>query len=190
MTLFNRFAQWLVPKLENWCERTGRTMNITGKQGPMDVYLVRCFLFRSPLFCIYIHRFLRSDQDDPHDHPFDFTGYVVKGGYNEWSYTRYYNLMDQLVLCGTVSRRKEGTWAKRKAQHIHKVIVDQSLPYDRRKEAVLTVIFRGPEKRDWNFYRLFGQPWIGHLARGKGVCSKAKQTVWYEYLGVKPHSRE
>jgi hypothetical protein len=188
MSLFNRAMKWLVPKLENWCERTGRTANITGKQGPMDVLLVRAFLFRSPLFCIYIHRFLRPDQDDPHDHPFDFLGYVVSGGYDEWNYTKYYNLAAQLILSKKKDRRTEGTWAYRPATHIHKVVVDQELPYDRRKEAVLTVIFRGRYKRDWNFYKLFGRPWIDQFLGDKR--QKAIKTIWHEYLGVKSHSRK
>ena len=82
--MFNKFMNWLVPKLEEWClDRPDRVIMISGTDDPENVYLLRSVLFRSKLFCIYIHRFLRSDKDDHHDHPFDFLGYVVKGGYIE-----------------------------------------------------------------------------------------------------------
>lgn len=39
--MLNPFFKWLVPKLESWCERRGKFLTITGKQGPEDVYLIR-----------------------------------------------------------------------------------------------------------------------------------------------------
>lgn len=181
--MFNRFMKWLVPKLEERCLRTGRFCIITGTSGPDEVYLRRMFLFRSKLFSVYIHRFMRSDKDDHHDHPFDFVGYVVSKGYTESVLTGKH---DCLYLCGgrsadlehiydgtfTVSRRREGTWGFRAAEAKHMVILDRSYSNEEYKEAPLTVIFRGPYRREWGFWK------------PTGFKREFEWIEWWTYLGV------
>jgi hypothetical protein len=36
-------------------------------------------------FNIFLHRFLKSDPDDVHDHPWPYATLIIKGGYYEWT---------------------------------------------------------------------------------------------------------
>jgi hypothetical protein len=53
-----------------------------------EPYLERYYLFlkdrkRFP-FNIFLHKFLKSDPDDVHDHPWPYATLILKGGYYEW----------------------------------------------------------------------------------------------------------
>ena len=71
-----------------------------------DDYLVRYYILMKDRsqnfpFNIFIHKFLKSDPDDLHDHPWGFFTLILWGGY--WEYTRegkfwrapgYFNMVD------------------------------------------------------------------------------------------------
>ena len=51
-------------------------------------YLERYYVFlrdreRFP-FNVFVHKFLKSDNEDVHDHPWPFLTIILKGGYWEW----------------------------------------------------------------------------------------------------------
>jgi hypothetical protein len=169
--------KWLVPKLEARLLRQGKVRYIYGKQSedPENVYLRRTFLFRSKLFSIYIHRFMRSDKDEHHDHPFDFLGYIVTKGYHE-SVLHGKECANGLLLTGgyyLTGKREEGTWGFRRAETKHMVMLDR--PYDQTEydQAPLTIIFRGPYRREWGFWR------------GENTDEELNRWVpWWEYLNV------
>lgn len=46
-------------------------------------YLVRWKLLETKLGAVYLHRFLRSDADDHHDHPWPFVSVILWRGYVE-----------------------------------------------------------------------------------------------------------
>jgi len=53
-----------------------------------EPYLERYYVFlkdreRFP-FNVFVHKFLKSDPDDVHDHPWPFATLILKGGYWEW----------------------------------------------------------------------------------------------------------
>ena len=53
-----------------------------------EPYLERYYLFlrdreRFP-FNVFLHKFLKSDPDDVHDHPWPYATVILKGGYWEW----------------------------------------------------------------------------------------------------------
>jgi hypothetical protein len=53
-----------------------------------EPYLERYYVFlkdrkRFP-FNIFVHKFLKSDPDDVHDHPWPYATLILKGGYWEW----------------------------------------------------------------------------------------------------------
>ena len=59
-------------------------------------YLERYYLFlrdrKNFPFNIFLHKFLKSDSEDLHDHPWNFISIILWGGY--WEYT--YELKDEL----------------------------------------------------------------------------------------------
>jgi hypothetical protein len=189
--MLNRFANWLVPKLEAWCERTGRTHYIYGKDQSKKVYLIRNILFKSPWFCIYIHRFMRSDNDrELHDHPFGFLGYMVKGQYTE---TRMFGrtigwpgiyFRDKVWF--KTETRQQGSLAFRPANTTHRVALDREYELEEKQEAPLTIILRGPYTREWGFWEL--------LPGAEGLSADSYENFcrgetyrwvrWTEYLGV------
>lgn len=69
MTLARRLLSWLP------------CMTISNAGAP---YLRRYTLLWTPLFRIYIHEILKSDEDRAlHDHPWPFVSFILRGGYVE-----------------------------------------------------------------------------------------------------------
>lgn len=161
---------WLINKialfLAEWCEKRGKIFKITGGPANETVYLVRYIVLKSKWCCIYIHRFMRSDADDPHDHPWNFFTYVISGGYTE----KYYKtdvamrlLKDGRSLWAATSNiRKPGSLAYRKATDIHQVVLDRSYDMDEIEQAPFTLCVMGPRLRHWGFWPLEkkGTQWV------------------------------
>ena len=68
-------------------EKLGRYRLIPDRRSGED-YLHRYYLFlkereRFP-FNIFLHKFLKGDPDDVHDHPWPYATLILKGGYYEW----------------------------------------------------------------------------------------------------------
>jgi len=71
----------------NWLEKIGRKRVVMDRQNS-EPYLERYYLFlkdrkRFP-FNVFLHKFLKSDPDDVHDHPWSYATLILKGGYYEW----------------------------------------------------------------------------------------------------------
>jgi hypothetical protein len=158
-----------------WCEKNNRVFKIYGDNND-DVYLVRYIVFKSRFGCIYIHRFLRSDADDPHDHPFCFLTYVISKGYTEVCYDRGIPIIKDgsfnSLWTRVVKKRKPGTFAYRRDCDIHQVVVDKDRNIKDIKDAPYTICFIGPRRKEWNFYPL--------EMRGTGSLD------WREYLNMVP----
>jgi hypothetical protein len=189
--MFNKLMNWLVPKLENWCEQTGRMRVITNLNSD-EPYLVRYFLFYSKYCSIYIHRFLMSDHSVPHDHPFSFLGYIVSGEYIEETFhlpsrrssnkpgESWWELDSDCHV--TFAPRKQGTWAWRPANYTHVVhnTDDRKYNLDEKHKAPLTVIFRGPYMKNWGF-------WDIDKSRGFSI----RQWIYHKtYLTGEEHVQE
>lgn len=73
------------PSLLEWARRwlARRPHQIIG--GEDDPYLLRWYVIpRNPVLNVYVHKFLRSDDDRAlHDHPWWFVSLMLKGGYTE-----------------------------------------------------------------------------------------------------------
>jgi hypothetical protein len=139
-----------VEALEDRAERKNRQfviMDDINSDSP-EPYLVRSIVFKSKLFCIYIHRFLKSDLVVPHDHPWPFFTWVVSGEYTEM----LYRLQGGYTKLWKYCSRKAGSIAYRREDDIHRVVIDNPLPVERKKEAVLTVCFIGARGQEWSFY--------------------------------------
>ena len=52
-------------------------------------YLERYYLFlkdrKTFPFNVFLHKFLKGDPDDIHDHPWPYATLILKGGYYEWT---------------------------------------------------------------------------------------------------------
>lgn len=110
-----------------------------------EPYLERYYLFlkdrkRFP-FNIFLHRFLKSDPDDLHDHPWEFRTLILKGGY--WEYTK-----EGKFWRGPLTYRYAplGTF--------HRVELDKNCPY------CWTLFIPGRRVKDWGFETKDG--WIHH----------------------------
>lgn len=104
-----------------------------------SVYMKR-WIFQTPRFGIRLHKICQSDSGrDLHDHPFDFTSVILRGGYVE---TR-----DRLAISGvarvrTKRRYGPGSVVRRSATDIHRLELDRP---------AWTLVFAGPYRRNWGF---------------------------------------
>ena len=132
-------------------ERLGRK-RIVMDRVENEPYLERYYLFlrernRFP-FNIFLHKFLKSDPDDVHDHPWPYATLVLKGGYWEW-----------IPHFDTVGRktgeyqvwRGPGHFRISKANSFHRIELDPDI-------TAWTLFMPGPKQRDWGF--LVKNKWI------------------------------
>ena len=132
-------------------ERLGRK-RIVMDRVENEPYLERYYLFlkdrkRFP-FNIFLHKFLKSDPDDVHDHPWPYATVILKGGYWEW-----------IPHFDTVGRktgeyqvwRGPGHFRVSKANSFHRIELDPDI-------TAWTLFMPGPKQRDWGF--LVQNTWI------------------------------
>ena len=132
-------------------ERLGRK-RIVMDRVENEPYLERYYLFlrereRFP-FNIFLHKFLKSDPDDVHDHPWPYATLILKGGYWEW-----------IPHFDTVGRktgeyqvwRGPGHFRISKANSFHRIELDPDI-------TAWTLFMPGPKQRDWGF--LVKNKWI------------------------------
>ena len=117
-----------------------------------EPYLERYYLFlrereRFP-FNVFLHKFLKSDPDDVHDHPWPYATLILKGGYWEW-----------IPHFDTVGRktgeyqvwRGPGHFRVSKADSFHRIELDPDI-------TAWTLFMPGRKCRDWGF--LVKNKWI------------------------------
>lgn len=126
-----------------WAQARMPDFVIGGQDRP---YLLRHFLIRrNPVFNIYVHQFLRSDDDRAlHDHPWLFNcSWLLAGSYFE--HTPH-----------GVAFRQAGQWKFRWGGAPHRVELTKD--YHRNEVACWTVFITGPRIREWGFH--CPQGWI------------------------------
>ena len=162
--------------LVKYATKHSKRIEIKGKDNG-DLYLVRYLLFKSTPLSIYIHRFMRSDADTPHDHPWNFFTYIVTKGYKEVTYLP--DGEDRGLLKPHESERKPGTLAYRKALDTHKVVNHGDRIYSRDEEhlAPLTVCIILKRHRIWGF--------ITEATKGGRIIGYTWNN-WMDYLGISP----
>ncbi len=105
---------------------------------------------------IFLHRFLRSDADELHDHPWPFTSVILLGGYYEITQAPGWKNGEgptRRVWCSP------GRILRRPANWIRRVEIPEG------REA-WTLIFHGEKVRSWGFWcpSIGWRPWREHLA--------------------------
>jgi len=134
-------------------ERLGRKRVVMDRVND-EPYLERYYLFlkdrkRFP-FNVFLHKFLKSDPDDLHDHPWPYATFILKGGYWEWS--PVYNSKNEKT--GEISKwRGPGHFRFCSAKSFHRIELDPEIE-------CWTLFMPGPQQRDWGFMNR-GQ-WIPH----------------------------
>ena len=119
-----------------WARARQPDFVIGGHEAP---YLLRWWLIpRNPVFNIYVHQFLRSDEDRAlHDHPWVNCSILLEGQYTEHE-----------ILAGGVHRatlRQAGDWRFRwTGRMAHRIELTHSICW--------TLFITGPRYRSWGFH--------------------------------------
>ena len=128
----------------NWLERIGRKRIVMDRQDN-EPYLERYYLFlkdrKSFPFNIFLHKFLKGDPDDVHDHPWPYATLILKGGYYEWvpefnsegykiGEFRHWRSPGHFRICG--------------ANSYHRVELKEGV-------TAWTLFMPGPQTREWGF---------------------------------------
>ena len=135
----------------NTLERLGRKRVVMDRQ-ENEPYLERYYIFlkdrkRFP-FNVFIHKFLKSDPDDVHDHPWPYATLILKGGYFEW--TPIFDGTGKKIA-ETCKWRGAGHFRICKATSYHRIELDPNI-------TAWTMFMPGPQKREWGF--LVNNKWI------------------------------
>jgi hypothetical protein len=135
----------------NTLERLGRKRVVMDRQDN-EPYLERYYIFlkdrkRFP-FNVFIHKFLKSDPDDVHDHPWPYATLILKGGYYEW--TPVFDGKGKKIA-ETCTWRGPGHFRICSATSYHRIELDPNV-------TAWTMFMPGPQKREWGF--LVNNKWV------------------------------
>lgn len=106
------------------------------------VYLARLRIIQTPWFGVYWHNIYQPDGDrHPHDHPWNFSSFIVRGGYTEVVHPLPW--LD-LKMNRYTRRWERFTWHKMTTDQAHRII---SLD-----PGTISLIFVGKRSRNWGFF--------------------------------------
>jgi hypothetical protein len=136
----------------NWLDRQGRKRVIMDRQNN-EPYLERYYvLFNTRKhfpFNIFIHKFLKGDPDDVHDHPWPYATFILSGGYYEWVPT--FNPYTNERVGETRYWRGPGHFRISSPTSYHRIELKEGV-------TAWTLFMPGPHKREWGF--LVNNKWI------------------------------
>lgn len=135
-------------------------------------YMLRWYVIpKNSLLNVYVHKFLRSDEDRAlHDHPWWFLSLILRGGYIEISETADHKMT---ALCRTsVGDITSPFWRRclafRPATYRHRV----KLPIESGAEQPCwTLIITGRKQRGWGFW-CPGERFVPWRQWGPGGCGE------------------
>ncbi len=111
-----------------------------------EPYLERYYLFLKDRkhfpFNVFLHRFLKSDPDDVHDHPWGYATLILKGGYYEW--VGKFNSAGQKIGEERVWRGP-GHFRVCRATSYHRIELCEGVD-------CWTLFMPGPQRREWGFW--------------------------------------
>lgn len=134
-------------------QKIGRHRVILDRQSN-EPYLERYYLFLKDRkwfpFNIFLHKFLKSDPDDVHDHPWPYATLILRGGYYEW--TPEFDSTGKMI--GEIKHwRGPGHFRTCGAESYHRIELDPDI-------TCWTLFMPGPQRREWGF--LVNNRWIQH----------------------------
>ena len=131
--------------------RLGRYRIIMDRENN-EPYLERYYIFLRDRtwfpFNVFIHKFIKSDPDDVHDHPWPYATLILKGGYNEWVpvFDNTGKKIDEVCYW-----RGPGHFRISGSNSYHRIeLVEGVTPW--------TMFMPGPQRREWGF--LVNNRWI------------------------------
>ena len=137
--------------LFKWLERHDRKRIIMDRESK-EPYLERYYIFLKDRqlfpFNVFLHKFLKSDPDDVHDHPWPYATLILKGGYWEW--IPQFN-PDGTLNCEIRKWRGPGHFRMCKPESYHRVELKPGV-------TAWTLFMPGPQRREWGF--LVDNKWI------------------------------
>ena len=143
--------------LLKFLEKIGRKRIVMDRVND-EPYLERYYVFlkdraRFP-FNVFLHKFLKSDPDDVHDHPWPYATLILRGGYWEWT-----PQFDELGRkSGEIAKwRGAGSLRFASAKSYHRIELDPAVE-------CWTLFMPGPKQREWGF------------------LSKGKWIQWEKYI--------
>lgn len=105
-------------------------------------YMERYYLFlrdrKKFPFNIFLHKFIKGDPDDLHDHPWPYATLIIKGGY--WEYTKKGKFW-----------RAPGHFRISKADSFHRIELEPGV-------TCWTIFMPGIKQKEWGF--LCNNTWI------------------------------
>ena len=117
-----------------------------------EPYMERYYVFLKDRkwfpFNIFLHKFLKSDPDDVHDHPWPYATLILKGGYYEW--IPQFNNQGKKISEFQVWRGP-GSFRVCGATSYHRIELDPSVE-------CWSLFMPGLQKREWGF--LVKNKWI------------------------------
>ena len=125
-------------------ERLGRKRIVMDRQND-EPYLERYYLFLKDRkhfpFNVFLHKFLKSDPDDVHDHPWPYTTLILRGGYWEWvpQFTAEGKRIGEIAHW-----RRPGHFRTCSATSFHRIELDPAVE-------CWTLFMPGPQRREWGF---------------------------------------
>jgi hypothetical protein len=125
-------------------EKMGRKRIVMDRQSD-EPYLERYYLFLKDRkhfpFNVFLHKFLKGDPDDVHDHPWPYATLILKGGYYEWTAEFDEN---NIKIGETRHWRGPGHFRICSANSFHRIELKQGV-------TAWTLFMPGPQKREWGF---------------------------------------
>lgn len=117
-----------------------------------EPYLIRYYVFLKDRkyfpFNIFLHRFLKSDPDHVHDHPWPYATLILKGGYYEWR--PIFNSVGEKIG-ETATWRGPGHFRICGANTYHRIELDPGVD-------CWTLFMPGAQRREWGF--LVNNKWM------------------------------
>jgi len=141
----------MIQKFLKWLDAIGRKRVVMDRTSD-EPYLERYYLFLKERenfpFNVFLHKFLKSDPDDVHDHPWPYATLILKGGYYEW--IPQFNNKGQKISELQVWRGP-GHFRICGANSFHRIELDPNV-------TAWTLFMPGAKQRDWGF--LVKNKWV------------------------------
>ena len=141
----------MIKSFLNWLDSIGRKRIIMDRVDN-EPYLERYYVFlkerRKFPFNVFVHKFLKSDPDDVHDHPWPYATLILKGGYYEWvpGFDK-----DGVKTCEVRHWRGPGHFRICSPNSYHRIELKEGV-------TAWTLFMPGPHQREWGF--LVNNKWI------------------------------